>query len=283
MINLMNKKITSKLAVVVFCLSGTFFISADLFFSGGAPSGYTGANGVTCAQSGCHSGNALNASGGSVVISGIPDSYTPGTTYTFSVTITHGTANRSKWGFAVKAIGSNNSNVGSFTTTNNNAGLIGDQEIGHVSAPSQSGATYTFNNLRWTAPANPQSTEQTVRFFAVGNAANGVGSSGDFIYTSTKTITAQTSNIVESIPEIENWVVMSISNTPTVQIGMKKSAVLQAALYTLNGQEVSRISARQLASGQHKLQFSTGNLPAGTYLVALMSNNRKETKKLMIQ
>jgi len=279
----MSKKINSKITLLVLCLSGSFFISADLFFSGAAPSGYTGANGVTCAQSGCHSGNALNASGGSVVISGIPDNYTPGTTYTFSVTITHGSANRNKWGFAVKAIGSNNSNVGSFTTTNINADLIGAGEIGHVSAPSQSGATYTFNNLRWTAPATPQSTEQTVRFFAVGNAANGAGSSGDFIYTSIKTITQQTSNVIESIPEIDNWVVFSASGTPNIQIAMKKSAVLQAAIYTLGGQEVARISSQQFTSGQHKLQFSTGTLATGTYIVTLMSNNRKETKKLMIQ
>jgi hypothetical protein len=279
----MSKKITSKLAVVIFCFAGTFFISADLFFNSVAPFGYTGANGETCATTGCHSGNALNTTGGSVVINGIPDTYTPGTTYNFSVAITHGSANRSKWGFAVKAIGSNNFNVGSFTTTNANAGLIGQGEIGHISAPSQSGATYTFNNLQWTAPSTPQSTEQTVRFFAVGNAANGSGSSGDFIYTSTKTITQQISNISESIPEIDKWIVMSASNTATVQLTMKKSAVVQAALYTLSGQEVARISSRQLTSGQHKIQFETGNLAAGTYIVSLISNNRKETKKLLIQ
>ena len=275
----MSKKITSKLTAFVLCLSGVLFLSADFLSSGQAPEGYTGAGGVTC--QGCHAGNSLNASGGSLTINGLPDTYTPGTTYTFSVTITHG-ASRSKWGFAVKAIGSTNASVGSFSTTNTNAGLIGE-EIGHINAPSQSGSTYTFNNLRWTAPANPQSTEQTVRFFAVGNAANGSGSSGDFIYTTTKTVTQQTSNVIEDIPEIENWIVLTAANTPTIQIAMKKSAVLQAALYTLNGQEVSRISARQLASGQHKLQFSTGNLAAGTYIVSLLSENRKETKKIFIQ
>ncbi len=278
----MSKNIPSRLAVAVFCLSGTFFISANLFFSSQPPEGFTGANGATCAQSGCHSGNTLNASGGSIVISGIPDTYTPGTTYTFSVSITHSVSNRSKWGFAVKAIGSTGNSTGSFSSLNPNAGVIG-QEIGHVSAPSQSGSTFTFNNLRWTAPATPQSTEQTVRFFAAGNAANGAGSSGDFIYTSVKTITQQTSNITESIPEVDKWVVLSASNTPTIQIAMKKSAVLQAAIYTLSGQEVARISSRQLTSGQHKLQFSTGDLAAGTYIVTLMSNNRKETKKLLIQ
>lgn len=279
----MSKKITSKLAAVIFCLSGTFFISADLFFSGAAPSGFTGASGSTCATAGCHSGNTVNASGGSVVINGIPDTYIPGTTYNLSVSITHGASNRSKWGFALKAIGSNNSNVGTLASTNSFAGSIGDGEIGHFSAPSQSGSTYTFNNLSWTAPASPQSTEQTIRFFVAGNAANGSGSSGDFIYTSTKTITQNTSSITERIPEIDNWVVLSSSNSPTIQIDMKKSAVLQAAIYTLGGQEVARISSRQLSSGQHKLQFTTVNLAAGTYVITLMSNNRKETKKLFIQ
>lgn len=278
----MSNQLTSRLTIAIICLSGILFLSADFLSSNQAPSGNTGAdNGQTC--QGCHGGNSLNASGGSVVVSGLPDTYTPGTTYTFSVTITHGTANRSKWGFAVKAVGSTGTSTGTLSSLNSNAGQIGGQEIGHLNAPSQSGATYTFNNLRWTAPSTPQSTDQTVRFFAVGNAANGIGSSGDFIYTSVKTITQQTSNLNESIPEIDNWVVMSASSTPTIQIAMKKSAVLQAAIYTLSGQEVARISSRQFASGQHQIQFSTGTLAKGTYIVTLMSNNRKETKKLMIQ
>jgi len=279
----MRKNITSKLAILVFCLSGILFISADLFYTSAAFPGHTGADGsTTCATAGCHSGNVLNATGGSVVITGLPDTYSPGTTYNFSVTISHG-ASRSKWGFAVKAIGTNNSNVGSFTTTNINAGSIGGGEIGHLNAPSQAGSTYTFNNLSWTAPAAPQSTEQTVRFFVVGNAANGIGSTGDFIYTTSKTITQQTSTIAESIPEVDKWVLVSTSNTATIQLSMKRTAVLQAAMYTMGGQEVARIASRQFGAGQHNLQFATGNLSTGTYVVTLISDNKKETKKIFIQ
>lgn len=274
-----------KLAVVIFCLSGTFFISADLFYSSpAAPPGYTGATtGQTCRT--CHGGNPLNANGGgSVVISGLPETYTPGTTYNFSVAITHGSADRKQWGFAVKAVGSTGTSTGTFSSLNNNAKLLsGGEEIGHKIAPFQEGATYTFNNLQWTAPSSPLSTEQTVTFYVVGNAANGGGDNGDFIYTSTTPITQQTSNLNESIPEIDKWVVLSAANTPTIQIVMKKSAVLQAAIYSVGGQELERISAKQLGSGQHKLQFSKVNLASGTYIISLMSNNRKETKKLLIQ
>jgi hypothetical protein len=256
------------------------FLSANFLSSTRAPAGYTGAEGSTCTN--CHGGNPLNATGGALTISGLPETYIPGTTYTFSVTITHGSNNKNRWGFAMKAIGSNGNNSGSFSSANSNAGILtNSQEIGHVNAPFQSGSTYTFNNLRWTAPSSPLTTEQTIRFFAAGNAAGGTGN--DFVYTTVRTITQQTSNVAESIPEIDNWVVIYASGMPTIQLAMKKSAVLQAAVYTLGGQEVARNTSRQFASGQHKLQFSTGKLAAGTYIVSLMSNSRRETKKLIIQ
>src|SRR2546425_10634130 len=46
-------------------------------------------SGQTCSVSGCHTGNPVNAAGGSVTISGLPTStgWTPGQTYPLTVTI----------------------------------------------------------------------------------------------------------------------------------------------------------------------------------------------------
>ncbi len=155
------------------------------------PQGHTGANGSYCTS--CHSGNALNNAGGSVIVTGLPDAgYVAGTAYSFTLSTTHTTADRRRWGFSIEARNSLNQKVGTFTTTNSNAGINGD-ELSHRSAVSTtSQASYTYNNLTWTAPVNPAAADETITFYFVGNAANGAGgNSGDYIYSGTKTITRQ--------------------------------------------------------------------------------------------
>jgi hypothetical protein len=169
-------------------LSGFCFIvifSSQSFFSSQAPSGYTGEFGNNC--SGCHSSFAVNSGGGGVTVTGIPTgSYTAGQSYPLSVTISHGTANRTRWGFALAARNTFGETVGTFTSTNPNASLIGDAEIGHqfaVITPASS--SYTYNNFRWVAPLNPTPNDFNLTFYVVGNAANNnSSSSGDFINTS---------------------------------------------------------------------------------------------------
>lgn len=153
------------------------------------PRGYTGATGVYCTN--CHGGNALNVTGGSVSTVGLPlGNYVASGVYDFSLTIQHSTANRSRWGFSIIALNTAGSPVGTFSSTNPNAAVNGN-ELSHFSAPSTpSQSSYTFTNLRWTAPASTTGNNQTITFYYVGNAANNLGSSGDFIYSGSTTITA---------------------------------------------------------------------------------------------
>ena len=56
-------------------------------FSGGPPDEKTGApNENTCAQAGCHAGNDLNVSGGSLMLT-IPETYIPSEVYTIVVNL----------------------------------------------------------------------------------------------------------------------------------------------------------------------------------------------------
>ena len=151
-------------------------------FSGVPPQGYSGVNGVTCND--CHAG-VPNQAGGMVSVSGLPASYTAGTVYNFSLTITHAMADRLRWGFTIEARNSANLAIGSFTTTNPNAAINGN-ELSHSNAVSTGPqSSFTYTGLRWTAPAVPGGNDQNVTFYFAGNAANGGGSGGDFIYTST--------------------------------------------------------------------------------------------------
>ncbi|MFZ4059435.1 MAG: choice-of-anchor V domain-containing protein [Ferruginibacter sp.] len=148
------------------------------------PEGYTGTTpGVYCAD--CHGGNALNNFGGSVNALGLPvDTYTPGAQYTFSITTTHSAADRRRWGFSIAARNSLDEPVGTFSSTNPNVGINGS-ELSHLSAVTtvSNQSSYTYTNLRWTAPAAPSAADQTITFYYVGNATNNSGNTiGDFVY-----------------------------------------------------------------------------------------------------
>jgi hypothetical protein len=177
-----------KRAILV--ISVTFLLYAFLAmrptFSGTAPGGYSGENGFYCNV--CHSSFALNTTGGTVFATGLPvGSYTPGTTYPFSITIQHGTADRTRWGFTITARTPTNQPAGSFTPGPNTAILNNPAEMGHSGAViTPADNQYTYTGLTWTAPGNPAPGEETATFYMVGNAANGSGSTdGDYIYSNT--------------------------------------------------------------------------------------------------
>lgn len=183
------RKYIKKLAVLFFLIA-TLSSFAGLMFSSEPPQNYTGATGVYCTN--CHAGNSLNTTGGSVTVTGLPaDNFSAGSSYSFSITTSHSAADRRRFGFSIAARNSLGQAVGSFSSSNTNAALNGN-ELSHFNAPLAPLAnlqSYTFDNLTWTAPANPTSADATVTFYYAANAANGSGSSGDFIYAGTKTIT----------------------------------------------------------------------------------------------
>ncbi len=176
----MIKKFTYSLIFIAFCI---IIGQANVQYSSQPPTGNTGADGSTCVS--CHSSFALNSGGGNVSISGLPtNGYVPNQTYTFSLTINHGTIDRSRWGFSIAARNASNATVGTFSTTNSNAATNGN-ELSHNSAPTTAFSnTYTFDNLKWTAPASGSGANATVTFYYTGNAANNAdGNQGDYIYS----------------------------------------------------------------------------------------------------
>lgn len=163
-------------------------IGVLLMSSNGGIAGYNGAPSQTNCASTCHGSNPLNASGGSITITdNIPATgYVPGTTYSINVTVAR--TGISKFGFGFEAVNSSNGNAGTLQVTN--AALTKTLSSTRVNMThlTNSGIgsgvkSFTFN---WVAPA---ATNSTVTFYAAGNAANGNnGTSGDFIYTTTRTV-----------------------------------------------------------------------------------------------
>src|SRR5262245_25000279 len=163
-------------------------------------------NGVFgCGQAcnGCHTGNPVNAPGGSVSISGLPTDtgWTPGPTYPLSITIAR--PGQRLFGFQLSAVADvTNQQAGTLTAGNtrvqikcggataakstqevrpNADGSCPSGKIWYAEHRDARNVTSTYL-VNWTAPSSASAGR--VRFNVAGNAANGDGtSSGDFIYT----------------------------------------------------------------------------------------------------
>jgi hypothetical protein len=258
----------------------TLCISADFMNSGVPPAGYTGAEqGRTCIN--CHGGKALNEAGGSVVINNLPSTYQPGQTYNFSVSINHRNADRTRWGFAIKAV-ANGKSIGSFSEENINAFVNNSAgEIGHLNAPVTSRtSSYTFGSLKWTAPSAPASSEEVVTFYV---AANAVGSNDDYIYSSVKTMNLNVTSAQENDLYIDPFRISVIQKNLLLRFHLKKSAEIQISIFNLNGQKVLGNSTKKLIAGTHELNIDGNTLPSGTYIVMLQyGTTQKVTKKIVL-
>lgn len=192
--NLFKAGITAVLCTIFigYSLKGTP-VSA---FTSGPPSSRTGAIALgsfsaepSC--SACHGGNPLNDAGGTFSITA-PSTYTPGQDVTVTVTLNR--ANRQQYGFQLTALTETGAKAGDLVVTdaartqlaNGTAGFAGRQYIQHTAsgiAPNGTNQnTWTFT---WRPPAQAIGK---VTFYAAGNAANGSGSGGDFIYTTSRAI-----------------------------------------------------------------------------------------------
>ncbi len=163
-----------------------FFFAASnssvFAFSFGPNDGLTGAPGEgNCTQ--CHSGNSLNASGGTLVL-GVPGTYLPGEMYDIVVDLSR--SGQSRWGFEMTALNGNGARAGTFTPANNgNTQVTAANSKQYIKQTTQGSASGTRDKnqwaFKWTAPTNDVGP---ITFYAAGNAANGdFGTSGDYIYT----------------------------------------------------------------------------------------------------
>jgi hypothetical protein len=167
------------------------------------PAGATGAPGEGSCQA-CH---GAVAGDGSLAFSGVPSAYSPGQTYTITVTLQD--PGQSRWGFEATALRlDNNAPAGTLIDTSVHTALqtlSGRQYISHNSnfTVGQNDGTFagTLNGpvswtFDWSAPA---AGAGSVGFYAAGNGANGNGlQTGDFIYFRTAASTEAPATAVHS-------------------------------------------------------------------------------------
>lgn len=165
------------------------------------PTGKTGAPGEnTCLQ--CHNDFALNDGVGSITLTGLPASYTPGNTYTLG--ISEARTGSTVWGFETTALNSGGTAAGTLTDTNVYVGkqiASSKQYIGHTTGKGSDGtfggqadaAVWTFS---WTAPS---AGAGTVTFYFAGIAGDfDGGTAGDYVYKSSVSSTEGPTTDVEA-------------------------------------------------------------------------------------
>jgi len=246
--------------------------------SGGAPSGRTGAPGsLTCADTGCHAGNDLNAEGGSLEISA-PTTWEPGTPVDLQLRVERSGAVR--FGFSITVQDANQDMVGAWE-------LVPDQgtaysefgaDISHVThAPAVSVGDENSWLLRWIPPSQDVGP---VTFYAAGNAANGFGSSGDFIYTTALTLPSAADVATEEwqiVPfDVEAVYPLPVGDRLSLDLLVDRSAPVHIYIYDATGR--SRIvEKRDAQQGESRLHIDTSELSAGTYVWRVVMGGHSRT------
>jgi len=189
----------SALGFVLMIVALSSLFTKTLFAWSTGPEAYrTGAPGDkgTCKADGCHDSFPLDSGNARFSITG-PTSFTPGETIKLNVSFNSSSGKLR--GFEMTAIDTNDNQIGKFKAIGKTTQVIKPND--HRGLKKEDKGTYIEHTRRgnkkkswkvkWIAPANATGT---VTFYAAGNDANGEGTnSGDYIYTTTLEIAAESS------------------------------------------------------------------------------------------
>lgn len=236
------------------------------------PAGRTGAPGeTTCGASGCHSGGSYT---GTVSISGVPDTVTPSTTYT--ITLTNAT-NAVRAGFELTCLDGSNAMCGTLTAGSGSSitsGSGGRKYVRQSSPKNLSNGTTSWT-FTWKSPA----ASDSATFYFVSLCANGNGQkTGDNPITATKSVKFQSTT-----PAFEPGNSESVKIYPTVvtngllHIELQQAASGQLSILDMQGKKVldATISSAN--------ELSISNLPPGMYLANIAVGGKTVAKKFIVK
>ncbi|MDX5321527.1 MAG: T9SS type A sorting domain-containing protein [Bacteroidota bacterium] len=237
----------------------------------GAPGGYTGspADGKTCTD--CHSGTAIDKTG--IITSDIPaEGYTPGATYTITVTLNN--EGTTRWGFSLSPQNNAGTMLGTWGTVDAETQFVGGKYATHKLIGSN-GTNSKVWTLNWTAPAAGTGEVTFYGAFNIADANN--TTTGDIIWKSSMTVGEQGANTIAG-PEglrlkayaanqhlVVNW--MELSDAPaTISVLDIQGRMLK---------QWNNVSRNQLS-----WTGAVEDVPAGIYLIRVESDGKTATQKI---
>ena len=224
---------------------------------------------------GCHSGGATTPV---ITITASPafgagNTYVPGTDYTISYQVT----GYAKYGFDLEIGNSNTTTataIGTLLAGTNTQ--IFSSEVTHTT-PISSSTAATFH---WVAP-----TSGTAYLYSTGLGVNGTGNtSGDKQAFSNMVLTPVAAGI-ENI-SINNE--MKLFPNPskgisTLSYSLNSDSHVSINIIDLNGKIVSEQVNEKQSEGSYSKKLDLNQLNSGTYFVKIKSDNKVNTKKLIIE
>lgn len=280
-----------RIVLVAAVITGFCSMAFDVMDDNGRP-GATGSPGESaCNKTGCHVGNTLNAVGGSISISAPTLTnweYTPGQTYSISVTVARSGVNL--FGFGFEALTPAGANAGNLTISNaaqtqlKSATILGNSRKSVVhqlnGGASANSHTFTFN---WTAPST---NIGPITFYTAGNCTNANGlTSGDFIYTTSQVVNP----IPTSINELSSSINLNVFPNPVVDqihfsYDLKNNAYASAQLVSLTGQVVASFyDEMQSAGEQTKTVNLLPSISKGIYMLSVKIDEKITYKKVYVK
>jgi hypothetical protein len=276
--------------VTVLIVIGSF-LYLSFISSNNGKAGKTGSPGeTTCNTATCHTGNTVNAPGGSIIISApglIGWQYNPGQTYTIEVTITRTGVNL--YGIGFEALKSDGSNAGQLVITNTAQTQIKNAIVGinsranvvHTLNGGASAGSHTFS-FNWVAPG---AGTGNITFYAAGNAANGTNTTaGDFIYTTSQVVVPSTTGLTE-LNANANFLVYPNPATSNLSVHFQcmDNGLVSGKLISLNGKLQHKLFSNQFTKGTQQMHIDLpSHLNRGVYFLVLEMDGSKLTKKISI-
>lgn len=226
---------------------------------GGNFSGSPGDSNSNCTS--CHAPGANH--GGTPVLTGVPTSYTAGTTYNLTLAINGSSVN--KFGFNITAEDQNGVKVGNWTAGTGSQLRNGGTTDGLTHSATNS-STWTFS---WRAPN--MSVGPVTFYYATIQANNASGNSGDQMVSG------------NSMQVLSNGLDLSITSFnmyPTeaddvLNIDLNQLDQGQLEIYNMNGSLVKQVNLNQ------ENQLNVSNLKSGIYLANVTVNGAVTTERFI--
>lgn len=252
--------------------------TAFVIFSGGAANRSGSPGEGTC--SGCHGAGASIVS-----ISGTPafvaNQYVPGQTYTVNVNVINNPF--SKFGFDAEILDPSNVNAGNITSGLTGVQIVNTARKNATHTAPKTGTGSALFQFVWVAPLTGNAI-----VYATGNAVDGTGGTGgDSPGATTLTLTPDLSTGINEATVIGisglNIYPNPIRSEFKISYNLMENANVKAAIYNIQGQEISVISNEDQVTGAHILDAQLpSDLAKGVYFVKFSVNGKQVVQRLII-
>jgi hypothetical protein len=252
--------------VLALCATASLCVASATF------TGYSGAPGTTGTCAGfCH-----GSGGGTITVSGFPDSYTPGQAYVVTVAHTGGSSIQN-FNASVR-VGTGPANAGTITAGTNTAvySVSGETNGIHFSTPGQASGTFT-----WTAPSPGVGP---VKLYLAGHqGATSGGPNTEIMLTADGAGIAEPGNQVRTAPAFT--VEPTVARTALVLRAGNLPRAANVRVIDLSGRCVARIPIRagkDVAVSWPLLDRAGRRLPAGVYHAVLTTGGATLVRQFVV-